>query len=81
MELEKAGFHAISHRGSPAVCALPSWDRNWQKIKQGQWLILRLAPRRGLGYGIDVFGKGNHWHYSARPIVPTLPVLMPRARN
>jgi hypothetical protein len=27
------------------------------------------------GYGIDVFGKGTHWHYSARPIVLHLPIL------
>ncbi len=27
------------------------------------------------GYGIDVFGKRSHWHYSARPISPNLPIL------
>jgi hypothetical protein len=27
------------------------------------------------GYGIDVFGKNNHWHFSAQPISLNLPIL------
>jgi hypothetical protein len=27
------------------------------------------------GYGIDVFGKGHHWYFSARPLGLHLPLL------
>ena len=36
---------------------------------------MRSSQSAYRGYGIDVFGKGNHWHYSARPIIPILPIL------
>jgi hypothetical protein len=26
-------------------------------------------------YGLDIFGKGTCWRYSARPITPDLPIL------
>jgi hypothetical protein len=29
---------------------------------------MRTSQSAYRGYGIDVFGKGNHWHFSARPL-------------
>jgi hypothetical protein len=36
---------------------------------------MRTSQSAYRGYGIDVFGKGHHWHYSARPISLHLPSL------
>jgi hypothetical protein len=36
---------------------------------------MRASQTSYRGYGIYVFGKGNHWHYSARPIDLHLPIL------
>ena len=36
---------------------------------------MRASQTSYRGYGIYVFGKGNHWHYSARPIDLHLSIL------
>jgi hypothetical protein len=36
---------------------------------------MRTSQSGYRGYGIDVFGKGNHWHFSARPLGLHLPIL------
>jgi hypothetical protein len=36
---------------------------------------MRTSQAAYRGYGIDVFGKGNHWHFSARPLGLHLPIL------
>jgi hypothetical protein len=36
---------------------------------------MRASRTEYRGYGIEVFGKGTCWHYSARPLTPDLPIL------
>jgi hypothetical protein len=36
---------------------------------------MRTSQTAYRGYGIDVFGTGNHWHFSGRPIGFNLPIL------
>jgi hypothetical protein len=40
---------------------------------------MRTSQTAYRGYGIDVFGKGKRWHFSARPIGLNLPMLMHNA--
>jgi hypothetical protein len=42
-------------------------------------IAMRTSQTAYRGYGIDVFGKGNHWHFSARPISLHLPILVHNA--
>ena len=42
-------------------------------------VAMRTSQTAYRGYGIDVFGKGNHWHYNARPISLNLPILVHNA--
>ena len=42
-------------------------------------VVMRTSQTAYRGCGIDVFGRGNHWHYNARPISLHLPILVHNA--
>jgi len=64
---------ASASAGAPFV-SLRVAKRSTLAALEGE-VVMRASQTAYRGYGIEVFGKGNHWHYSARPIGLHLPIL------